>query len=304
MSKGLTLFGVLLLFLTILLNGCNETFEPLEENDKYFFSIFGYLDASADTQWVRITPAREQLDAPPEVPEMQVTLEDLQSGDTIVMKDSLFGEGSGFNYINFYTMAGIEPGRSYLVKAEYPDGRYSQVAIQTPDEYPTPRLLVDTSFWTDEHIYQIVINDVERIVDVQTWWFVRITSADGVELKRFTFSYRDRLEWVETYGGAHVAEFIFEQEQAQIMESPTVRLSPNAEVEFLHQQVYVAAAGPEWDDQISSLDDLEYSQLELVSNVENGLGYMVGVYSKIIPYETCTNENGWLIACEEEKPYW
>lgn len=276
----------------------------MQENDKYFFSIFGYLDAAADTQWVRVSPAREQLNAPPEFPEMQVTLENLDSGETITMKDSLFASGSGFNYINFYTLADIEPGRNYRVKAEKPDGRASQVTVATPAEFPTPRLLKDTSFWTDEHIYQIVINGVDKLVDVQTWWFVRIQSADGVEYKRFMFSYKDRLEWVEVYGGAYVAEFIFEQEQAEIMDSPTIRLAPDPEVEFLHQQVYVAAAGPEWNEEISSLDDLHYSQTELVSNVENGLGYMVGVYSKVIPYETCTDDTGWLIACEEEEPYW
>ena len=288
----------------VLFTSCDESFEPMQDNDKYFFSIFGYLDVAADTQWVRITPAREQLNAPAEVPEMEVILENLNRGETVTMKDSLFASGSGFNYINFYTLAGIEPGQSYRVQAKNADGNLSTVTLSTPDEFPTPRLLKDTSFWTDEHIYQIVINGADKLVDVQTWWFIRIESADGVEFKKFTFSYRDRLEWVETYGGAHVVEFIFEQEQAEIMDSPTIRLAPNAEVEFLHQQVYVAAAGPEWNEQIPSLEDLEYSQLELVSNVDNGLGYMVGVYSKVIPYETCEDETGWLIACEEEEPFW
>lgn len=304
MSNRIFFLGFLFLSCISFLSGCNQTFEPLEENDKYFFSIFGYLDASADTQWVRISPARERLSAPPEVPEMKVTLENVGTGHSVVMKDSLFGVGSGFSYINFYTMADIEPGETYLVKAERPDGRASQAVLSTPGDYPTPRLLKDTSFWTDEHIYQIVINGVERLVDVQTWWFVKIKTAEGVELKRFTFSYKDRVEWVETYGGAYVAEFIYEQEQAEIMDSPTIRLAPNAQVDFLHQQVYVAAAGPEWNEDIPSLDDLLYSRSELLSNVDNGLGYMVGVYSKVIPYETCEDETGWLIACEEEEPFW
>lgn len=74
---------------------CNQTFEPFKENDMYFFTIFGYLDASADTQWVRIVLPRVQLDALAEVPEMQVTLENIETGQSVMMKDSLFASGSG-----------------------------------------------------------------------------------------------------------------------------------------------------------------------------------------------------------------
>ncbi len=97
----------------ILLIDCNQTFEPLQENDQYHFTIFGYLDASAlaDTQWVRVQPPRQQIDAPANVPEMQVTLESIETGNTIVMNDSLFGGESGFNYINFYSLTDIEPDR-------------------------------------------------------------------------------------------------------------------------------------------------------------------------------------------------
>ncbi len=35
------------------LTGCEESFQPLQNNnDSGVFSMFGYLDATADTQWV------------------------------------------------------------------------------------------------------------------------------------------------------------------------------------------------------------------------------------------------------------
>lgn len=107
----------------------------MQENDKYFFSIFGYLDAAADTQWARITPAREQLNAPAEVPEMEVTLENLNSSETVVMKDSFFASGSGFNYINFYTLADIEPGQSYRIQAKNAKGNSSAFTLSIPAEF-------------------------------------------------------------------------------------------------------------------------------------------------------------------------
>lgn len=293
----------LLLCAFLLMTGCNDSFDPIQENDKYFFSIFGTLDVSADTQWVRVSPARKQLNAPPEVPEMQVTLKHVESGETVVMNDSLFGGTSGFNYINFYTLMDIEPGQTYRVKAERPDEKSSQVTLSTPVDFPTPLFLIDVDFASERHTYQIIIRGADKIADVQTWWFVRIKSDDDVVEEKFTFTYADRLQWVTAYGGAYIAEFVYEDEETAVMNSPLIRLSPNAEVEVLHKQIYVANGGPEWDTEIPSLDDLFYSQL-VNSNVENGLGYMVGVYGKVIPYKTCEDNSGWVTACEEEEPFW
>lgn len=59
------------------------------DNDSVSFSIYGYLDATADTQWVRVAPVRKLLASPVEKPEMMVSLEHLSSGDKVVMSDTL-----------------------------------------------------------------------------------------------------------------------------------------------------------------------------------------------------------------------
>lgn len=284
-------------------SGCNQTFEPLQINDKYFFTIFGYLDASADTQWVRIVPPRQQLDAPPEVPEMQVTLENTETGETVIMKDSLFSSGSGFNYINFYTLKDIEPGQNYRVKAEHPDGRASQATVTTPDDFPTPMFFEDRFPFTDRHVHQIIITGVkkENLIDVQTWWFAQ---REGEEIRKFVFSYRNTVEKIDTYGGAYVADVVFEEEEDAVLKEFNVPSFFGFDVELLDQQIYVAVAGPEWDEEIPTMDDLVYSQPGILSNIENGLGYMVGIYSKVIPYSTChTADRGQVIPCEVEEPY-
>jgi hypothetical protein len=43
----------------------------------------------------------------------------------------------------------------------------------------------------------------------------------------------------------------------------------------------------EWNEEIIILDDVLYALPEGISNVENGLGYMFGMVSKTIPYESC-----------------
>lgn len=84
--QTLWLFLCLLIFLV----GCNQTFQPIKENEDVPLSIYGYLDATADTQWVRVTPVRDQLNQLPVKPEMHVTLEHVKSGNKTVMNDSLF----------------------------------------------------------------------------------------------------------------------------------------------------------------------------------------------------------------------
>ncbi|MDX1641324.1 MAG: hypothetical protein R3220_06485 [Balneolaceae bacterium] len=287
----------------LLLTGCNDSFDPIQESDNYNFSIFGYLDVSADTQWVRVSPPRNQLDGPTEVPEMLVTLEHMESGETVVMKDSLFDVGNGFNYINFYTDMDIEPNQTYRVKAERPDGKSSQVLLSTPDDFPTPRFIWDKSSFVEKHYHKIIVSGADKIIDIQTWWFVRYNSDNGWIYKKFTFTYADQIYSVNGYGGAYVADVVYEDELETVMNASSVPLSPEADVEILHRQVYVANGGPDWNPEIRTLDDLYYAQLTH-SNVENGLGYMLGISSKVIPYKTCQDDSSLLIACEEEEPYW
>ncbi|WP_340107026.1 hypothetical protein [Rhodohalobacter sp. 8-1] len=97
---------------------------------------------------------------------MQVTLDHLETGKTVIMKDSLFGVSSGFNYINFYTSMNIEPGQTYRVKAEQPDEKSSHVTLSTPKEFPNPLFFQDLGSTTERHIYQIIMRGTDNIVDV------------------------------------------------------------------------------------------------------------------------------------------
>lgn len=82
--------NLLFLSLLLLIVGCDQTFEPLAENNQYHFSIYGYLGSAADTQWVRVGTAREAIDDVPDPAGITVTLENLHTGETVIMQDLLF----------------------------------------------------------------------------------------------------------------------------------------------------------------------------------------------------------------------
>lgn len=272
-AKTVILNFCLFLGIVLLFPGCDQTFQPLQKNDKYYFSIYGYLDAAADTQWIRVGPARKDINEPPDPTGIIVTLEHVQSGETVTMKDSLFSPKS---FLNYWTTLNIANEQTYRIVATGPSGKASQVTVTIPEELPTPLV------WLNEVPpgYNIYIDDsVEHVADLQTKWYV-ILNPQTDRLKRtYTFSYRNKLKHTGAFGGAYFTLVQTTEELRYIVES-----NASAEMAVLDRQFFVAAGGPEWDDNISSVTDLEYFLDGTGSNVESGLGYVVGIDSKWVPY--------------------
>lgn len=297
---------VLMVSIVPLFYGCNETFQPFQENDQYDFSMYGYLDASADTQWIRVAPERQEFNMPLDVSGIRVTLKDLGSGTSTVMNDSIFVSEGEFNFLNVWTNMNIQHNQSYLLRAEGTDGQVSEVTVTTPTELPTPRVLIQMISGSPEPpTYYIYIDDsVEYLIDVQTRWFVRFQAPGYEEEKTFSFSYKDDAQLTPAYGGVYsiVVEPDVEQEEIEVQNRAL--LNSGVVMEVVYRQIYVASGGPDWNENIGSLNDIAYALPNSFSNIENGLGYVVGVSSKIIPYASCYSEEGLLISCETEKPYW
>lgn len=299
MKSGL--FLTLLMLILIAFASCNETFEPLSQNDIYNFTVFGFLDASADTQWVRIAPAREEFESPDEIPDMAVLLEDLEKGSLIDMNKSLVKFNQGFSVVNAWSDVDIQPGNSYRLSAETPDGKTSSVTVTIPGDFPTPRLAKIERPTLDPE-FLLLIEDVEHLVDVQSRWYTRLSTSNWTKERLFTFSNRESIQNIGT--NTYTVSMDPEGEEQEIFTESLIASIPDGKIEILHHQIYIASGGPEWDERIPFMDDVVYTLPESFSNVENGLGYMVGIFSKTIPFKNCTDDREVPIACEEEKPFW
>lgn len=150
------------LFSSSILISCTETFQPLQENDRFIFSMYGYLDASADTQWIRVGEIRDQINGMPDPSEILVTLEHVQSQTTVAMKDSLFTSRDALNY---WTTFDIENDQTYRIKVERPDGKFSRVTVTTPKDFPTP-IVINTEAPLASDIY--IDGSVKHIADFQS----------------------------------------------------------------------------------------------------------------------------------------
>lgn len=274
-----------------LISGCNQTFEPIADDPNATFSIYGYVDASADTQWIRIIPPRQQVDMFEEKPEMRVTLTNVETGNSAVMNDSLILSRDGRHMLVVWTTMDIEPEQSYRLNAERPDGAESHVTVTTPPDFPTPVLKANTKSLSGE----LLINGPERIADVQTLW-----------KEKGRVPYRKLVERTDTSETSYTVSLKIGHDLRYLCQCDGGSISNSETVE--PRQIFVASGGPEWQKEIPSLTDLEFATLETVSNVEGGVGYVVGIVSKTIPFKGCFKDGkiniaGENIACPLEKPF-
>lgn len=124
----------------LLAASCDDSFEPIDRSGPAF-SVFGYLDASADTQWIRINSLRRAtLVESPEPSGVAVSVEHLGTGKTIALRDSairyedMMGSGSLYAH-NFWTAERLEPGASYRLRAESRDGEVAESVVRIPPDY-------------------------------------------------------------------------------------------------------------------------------------------------------------------------
>lgn len=258
---------VLVLLVGILISSCESPFEPIQENERHYFSINGYLDASADTQWVRVMPVRESITLEPELPIPVVKLEHLQSGESVVMDDSLFHyAGDRYAYI-FWTTMQVQPLQTYRISVTDSSGRSSHAEATLPEDFPVPQFR-EPEFGADI----LIIQGVEKLADVQVVYRIR----------------RDRT------GQEFEASFPYLQQSIFIPQTTyRVPINPDfgrsriremyCDISVTERNVFVAAGGPGWVDFLS-LDRHTIALPDGVSNIENGVGYFGGIISKTFPY--------------------
>lgn len=174
----------LLTYCLLVLPSCNDSFQPFQENDVYYFSIFGYLDAAADTQWVRVGTVRQHINEPPDPKGIRVTLEVLESGETVVMNDSLFAS-KGF--LNYWTTMNIENEQTYRITAEHSDGKTSRVTVTTPKEIPST-YITNSQNPDGANIYIDIKDEFEHIADVQSVWYVILNPETENRRRIYRFS--------------------------------------------------------------------------------------------------------------------
>ncbi|WP_412070077.1 hypothetical protein [Rubrivirga sp. IMCC43871] len=111
--------------------GCEDDVDPTLGLD-IPFSLYGYLDPTADRQAIRVAPIALSIDAPKDTIDAAVTSTDLATGVTTVWRDSLhvFADGTlGHVFVADVTPA---PGSRVRIEARRSDGAVTTVDVDAP----------------------------------------------------------------------------------------------------------------------------------------------------------------------------
>jgi hypothetical protein len=255
--------------------GCDRPFKPYLENTDVPFSIFGYLDLGADTQWVRVMPVRQNLFLGPEPIDATVTLQKV-GGEPVTMHDSLFSftdpklEATAYAH-DFWTAERLEPGATYELRAVRSDGAATTARIVMP-----PALEFSLLHARDAGELRVKA--------------AKVLAVDLI----YTMGERYSTPWGDSI---RPAPSVSERAPAAIPTSDPATQevgfavngasAPGAIYDMDRAEVRVTAAGADWPYD-ARLSDLEATLPGLMpSNVEGGFGFVGGVATWTVPFYHC-----------------
>lgn len=261
------LFLALLAALVLPLTACDEGVDPTVGTDQVF-TVWGYLDPTADQQAIRVVPIGNQIgtDSPGAI-DANVTVTDQASGEAIAFRDSLvtFPNGSsGHVFIADWT-----PGfdRTYRVEVKRSaDGKTATATIETP---PAVAPVVGAPNSTiDEVIYPITFGTAPNVFAAELRLFVGGTPTDPADTLivqlpaiRGTNTTALQVPFVTT-----VRRFLTDEGVVNTLQLVGVELL-----------AFVADAG--WDVASGRFDDLDrVIEPGTISNVDGGFGFVGGGY--------------------------
>jgi hypothetical protein len=261
-----SLFAVLLA--STLASACDRPFQPFKENANGPFSIVGYLDARADTQWVRVMPVRQLLLTGPERIDAVVTLAKVGTGRAVTLRDSVFSfedpriHGVAYAHV-FWTTERLEAKARYRLSATRSDGATSAAVVDLPDEIEF--------FFLNQRDTAIVELHAERLLLAETLHLFRTLAGEpgGLGVRR-----------QRTSPPSSPGLYTFAVDGAP--------LPPERAVDARRLELRIAAARSDWPVEAPPARSTATLPDTMPSNVENGVGFLGGVTTWTIPYHRCT----------------
>lgn len=256
-----------LLVALVLLAGCDESFDPIGESD-YRFSVWGFLNTAADTQWVRVMPIR-RLARPSGKPlEAAVTLEHLGTGERIPLRDSLFSflvNGGPVQVHNFWTAAPLEPEATYRLTVDQAGGPPAEADVLMPPDFRA-------ELWVGQ---EPGAGNFLRLIDLKHVAFFEQRLAVTTGCRSDSFEWTVEVDSAGTDG-----------------EDIMIRLASTPAPEgckpvTARGAMWVAGSGAVWPDELEFAPGALGEALEGPSNVSNALGFVGGIMTRTFPYQVC-----------------
>ena len=261
----------LALLLAVALAGCEVGLDPVLESG-LVFSLSGYLDASADTQWVRVEPVLPTAETSAAALEADVTLTELGSGLEAALTQEVRAFANGPAHL-FWTTADVALGGRYrLVARRRADGAETTTTVSIPADGSFEVEVRDGRFTCPT---AVTVRGATALADVQARYVV----ATPQGTRPYRFPYIDEVRDVPDVG---LVASVYPGEDAARMEIDPVSFAGLASAEIV-----VAVTTDDWPDLFRRT--LEDALAVEGFGVENGLGFVGGVVTVRRPFIPGTN---------------
>ncbi|MEX0646148.1 MAG: hypothetical protein WEA56_15905 [Balneolaceae bacterium] len=248
-------------------SGCETAFEPLQESDQHIFSMYGAVDLHGEFTKVRVMPVGKKLiPTDPEPNGTEVTLIRNDTGEEMILRDSLARFGGNAYVWNYFTGETLHANEKYTLLASTPDEKQSTASINLPSALPVPEV-EDYSTALEEGTF--TGSSIEPVVSIQTRYYVQGINEFGCDPEReLVFSHLDNLV---VYANG---EYRLEVRNRSAIGST---FPPSATGFVVNgRELLVIASGEDWPDP-SGLSEEEMTLPDLITNVENGTGLVAGI---------------------------
>lgn len=235
-------------------------FDPIIDSGA-LYSLSGYLDANADTQWVRVEPVEDVTLPPPDGPlDVTVTLEGAGLEAVLTQRVDRLVTGSAHR---FWTTADLETGQTYRLFVRRRDGTATSTDVAIPS---LEGVDLEVEPGPNNCPVFVSVEGAARVADVQAHYTV--TSTAG-RVEQYTFSH---LLGLERDGETYRADVFSGDDTNRIM------LDSGAGLEA---EIVVAVASGAWPEAAGLT--LEQA-IGFNGDVENGVGFVGGVVTQRVPF--------------------
>lgn len=250
--------------------GCEQTFEPFKENDKFIFSMAGFIDSGQSIQQVRVINLQQE-DVRNGIPfEGEVYFRDFANDEIIQMEGELIQYSPLRSAYIFSVNHTLEDNRNYEIIAERGDGVESRVNLTTPADFRDP-VYVEGDFLTPDGLR---IWDIQRLAEVSLRFRVTYPFSGTIENRKVVLTRQARRIGADQY---------LVPVSDDVLLNAVSDLEDIGEIEITNCKFVVAKGGPNYRD-FSNLSDNEITIPNSLSNVSNGTGFVTTVKTKRVQY--------------------
>ena len=157
-----TTIPVLVIGLFMFVSGCDNTIEPYEDEQTHF-SIYGYLDLTETSHYIRVKDVSRPLLADSTRGfDANVIFENLETGESQQLESEVLKEDGMYLY-NYYVEKELSQETTYRVLVEDLDGRKSSATATTPAEIDVSTEPVGRNCTTDVVTLLPNVNDSTQV---------------------------------------------------------------------------------------------------------------------------------------------